>query len=197
MLTRSRRSKPFPSAAGPVRTARRERGALIAIVCRRSRGRSPRSATRPRRRAEKRSRPGQIGWGALWSVNDQDGLTTRRGVKRADVNTFNLPGLPASERALSQAVAGAWRVAIRNRRRGDAQRGGRAEYARRVPEIGERRALGRAARRREGALATLCRAFGVELPPSFAVTRPSGGGSWRGGADAYLPARRITGACAT
>lgn len=59
----------------------------------------------------------QIGWGPLWSLNDLGlAVSDPDGVRRADVNGINLPGLAGRrERALlTRPVAGAWRVTVRN-----------------------------------------------------------------------------------
>jgi serine protease AprX len=59
----------------------------------------------------------QIGWGPLWSLNDLGlAVSDPNGVRRADVNGVNLPGLAGRrERALlARPAAGAWRVAVRN-----------------------------------------------------------------------------------
>jgi serine protease AprX len=59
----------------------------------------------------------QIGWGPLWTTNDL-GMTLydAAGIKQADVNTLNLPGLGGHrERAsFDKPSAGAWRMTVKN-----------------------------------------------------------------------------------
>ena len=122
----------------------------------------------------------QVGWGPLWSVNDLGmALYDAAGVKRADVNAINLPGLSGKrERALlAQPPAGAWRVAVRSTLgvTADAQPvAGVAEIMRaEYPRLGDTATLSAAQRDDvKRALRTFVLApSGSNFRPSFAVTR--------------------------
>lgn len=59
----------------------------------------------------------QIGWGPLWTTNDL-GMTLydAAGLKQADVNTLNLPGLGGHRESafIDSPAAGAWRMTVKN-----------------------------------------------------------------------------------
>jgi serine protease AprX len=59
----------------------------------------------------------QIGWGPLWTTNDLGmALYDATGVKQADVNTVNLPGLGGHRESafVNSPSAGAWRMTVKN-----------------------------------------------------------------------------------